>query len=126
MDGFPKNLTKPNRYYRYLKVLGLHFHLLVSKIFQLQVLRDQGVSVDEIKLYGESENYDALDESFSEDSFSELEAVMTKVQGHEIENSFAVAFYTCFVLVCVVFCPCTLMLNSTESDRLILKILAKS
>ncbi|KAB2075043.1 hypothetical protein ES319_A07G193100v1 [Gossypium barbadense] len=45
----------------------------------LKVLRDQGVSVDEIKLYGESENYDALDESFNEDSFSELEAVMTKL-----------------------------------------------
>ncbi|MBA0758225.1 hypothetical protein Gotri_021241, partial [Gossypium trilobum] len=44
------------------------------------VLRDQGVSVDEIKLYGESENYDALDESFNEDSFSELEAVMTKTR----------------------------------------------
>ncbi|TYI74542.1 hypothetical protein E1A91_D07G207000v1 [Gossypium mustelinum] len=45
----------------------------------LKVLRDQGVSVDEIRLYGESENYDALDESFNEDSFSELEAVMTKL-----------------------------------------------
>ncbi|KAB2075046.1 hypothetical protein ES319_A07G193100v1 [Gossypium barbadense] len=49
------------------------------ELLKLQVLRDQGVSVDEIKLYGESENYDALDESFNEDSFSELEAVMTKL-----------------------------------------------
>ncbi|XVE72237.1 hypothetical protein DITRI_Ditri11bG0023300 [Diplodiscus trichospermus] len=45
----------------------------------LKVLLDQGVSVDEIKLYGESEDDDALDESFNEDSFSELEAVMTKL-----------------------------------------------
>ncbi|XWS75594.1 hypothetical protein CRYUN_Cryun01aG0104100 [Craigia yunnanensis] len=44
----------------------------------LKVLLDQGVSVDESKLYGESENDDALDASFNEDSFSELEAVMTK------------------------------------------------
>ncbi|KAG4139315.1 hypothetical protein ERO13_D07G184700v2 [Gossypium hirsutum] len=50
----------------------------------LKVLRDQGVSVDEIKLYGESENYDALDESFNEDSFSELEAVMTKLSFSDI------------------------------------------
>ncbi|GKV47063.1 hypothetical protein SLEP1_g54001 [Rubroshorea leprosula] len=44
----------------------------------LKVLVDQGVSVDEIKLYGE-ESTDALDESFSEESFSELEAVITKL-----------------------------------------------
>ena len=51
------------------------------------------MSVDEIKLYGESQNDDALDESFNEDSFSELEAVMTKVhKGYEISNSFAFAF----------------------------------
>ncbi|XP_039029674.1 uncharacterized protein LOC120163942 [Hibiscus syriacus] len=45
----------------------------------LKVLLDKGVSVNEIKLYGESENGDPIDESFSEDSFSELEAVMTKL-----------------------------------------------
>ncbi|XVF31660.1 hypothetical protein REPUB_Repub17cG0010500 [Reevesia pubescens] len=45
----------------------------------LKVLLDQGVSVDEIKLYGEPENDDALDESFNEESFSEFEAVMTKL-----------------------------------------------
>lgn len=46
------------------------------------------MSADEIKLYGESENDDALDESFSEDSFSDLEAVMTKVhKGYEISIS---------------------------------------
>ncbi|XVF71387.1 hypothetical protein PTKIN_Ptkin12aG0033600 [Pterospermum kingtungense] len=45
----------------------------------LKVLLDQGVLVDEIKLYGESENDDPLDESSNEDSFSDLEAVMTKL-----------------------------------------------
>lgn len=44
-----------------------------------QVLIDKGVSVDEIKLYGELESDEALDESFIEESFSELEAVITKV-----------------------------------------------
>ncbi|KAG2391337.1 uncharacterized protein HKW66_Vig0129020 [Vigna angularis] len=45
----------------------------------LQVLLDKGVLVDEIKLYGEEENDETLDESFGEDSFSELEAVMAKI-----------------------------------------------
>nr|KYP42211.1 hypothetical protein KK1_036396 [Cajanus cajan] len=45
----------------------------------LQVLLEKGVLVDEIKLYGEMEDDEALDESFSEDSFSELEAVITKI-----------------------------------------------
>lgn len=44
-----------------------------------QVLIDKGVSIDEIKLYGEMESNEALDESFIEESFSELEAVITKV-----------------------------------------------
>lgn len=44
-----------------------------------QVLIDKGVSIDEIKLYGEMESDEALDESFIEESFSELEAVITKV-----------------------------------------------
>lgn len=44
-----------------------------------QVLIDKGVSVDEIKLYGEMESDEALDESYIEESFSELEAVITKV-----------------------------------------------
>ncbi|MCH94745.1 hypothetical protein A2U01_0015710, partial [Trifolium medium] len=46
----------------------------------LEVLVDKGVLVDDIKLYGETVNDEALDESFCEDSFSELEAVMTKVK----------------------------------------------
>ncbi|XP_023887550.1 uncharacterized protein LOC111999650 [Quercus suber] len=45
----------------------------------LKVLIDKGVSVDEIKLYGEMESDEALDESFIEESFSELEAVITKL-----------------------------------------------
>ncbi|KAJ0043322.1 hypothetical protein Pint_18563 [Pistacia integerrima] len=43
----------------------------------LQVLFEKGVSIDEIKLYGEVEDDDVLDES--EESFSELEAVMAKL-----------------------------------------------
>ncbi|KAG5122792.1 hypothetical protein AAZX31_14G199000 [Glycine max] len=45
----------------------------------LQVLLDKGVLVDEIKLYGEKEDDEALDESFCEDSFSKLEALITKI-----------------------------------------------
>ena len=35
--------------------------------------------MDEIKLYGEMESNEALDESFSEESFSELKSVISKV-----------------------------------------------
>ncbi|KAK7385675.1 hypothetical protein VNO78_31460 [Psophocarpus tetragonolobus] len=45
----------------------------------LQVLLDKGVLVDEIKLYGEKEDDEVLDESLCENSFSELEAVITKI-----------------------------------------------
>ncbi|KAK3030582.1 hypothetical protein RJ639_039668 [Escallonia herrerae] len=45
----------------------------------LQVLIDKGVLLDEIKLYGEPESNEALDDSLSEDSFTELEAVITKL-----------------------------------------------
>ncbi|KAF7816329.1 uncharacterized protein G2W53_030298 [Senna tora] len=45
----------------------------------LQVLIDKGVLVDEIKLYGEMESDEALDESFCEDSFADLEAVISKL-----------------------------------------------
>ncbi|KAF3445195.1 hypothetical protein FNV43_RR14889 [Rhamnella rubrinervis] len=45
----------------------------------LQELVGQGISVDEIKLYGEMESDEALDESISEDSFTELEAVISKL-----------------------------------------------
>ncbi|KAL1540770.1 hypothetical protein AAHA92_25075 [Salvia divinorum] len=45
----------------------------------LQVLIDKGVTVNEIKLYGEPESKDALDDSFAIDSFGELEEVITKL-----------------------------------------------
>ncbi|CAK9156036.1 unnamed protein product [Ilex paraguariensis] len=45
----------------------------------LQVLIDKGVSVNEIKLYGEMESENALDDSSTEDSFTELEAVIAKL-----------------------------------------------
>ncbi|KAJ9147259.1 hypothetical protein P3X46_029437 [Hevea brasiliensis] len=47
----------------------------------LQVLVEQGVSVDEIKLYGvgDADNDEAIDESLIEDGFAELEDVMSKI-----------------------------------------------
>nr|XP_048327960.1 uncharacterized protein LOC107406577 isoform X1 [Ziziphus jujuba var. spinosa]XP_048327961.1 uncharacterized protein LOC107406577 isoform X1 [Ziziphus jujuba var. spinosa] len=45
----------------------------------LQVLVDKGVSVDEMKLYGEMESDEAIDESSSEDSFTDLQAVISKL-----------------------------------------------
>ncbi|KAL5102163.1 hypothetical protein RYX36_006490 [Vicia faba] len=45
----------------------------------LEALLGEGVLVDEIKLYGETENDEALDESLCQDSFSEFEAVITKI-----------------------------------------------
>ncbi|TXG69913.1 hypothetical protein EZV62_004848 [Acer yangbiense] len=45
----------------------------------LQVLVEQGVSVDEIRLYGEADGDDDLDDTFNEENFAELEAVMTKI-----------------------------------------------
>lgn len=47
-----------------------------------QVLVDKGVSVDEMKLYGEMESDEAIDESSSEDSFTELQAVISKVSNN--------------------------------------------
>ncbi|PON89064.1 hypothetical protein TorRG33x02_151390 [Trema orientale] len=44
----------------------------------LQVLAEKGVTADEIKLYGEMESDEALDESSGE-SFSELESVISKI-----------------------------------------------
>ncbi|KZV30116.1 hypothetical protein F511_19659 [Dorcoceras hygrometricum] len=45
----------------------------------LQVLIEIGVSLNEIKLYGESESEDALDDSSTEDNFSDLEEVISKI-----------------------------------------------
>lgn len=58
--------------------IGIYINVLANIIWQ--VLLDKGVLVDEIKLYGEEENDEALDESFGEDRFSELDAVMAKVK----------------------------------------------
>lgn len=58
--------------------IGIYIKLLGNAIWQ--VLLDKGVLVDEIKLYGEKEDDEALDESFCEDSFSKLEALITKVK----------------------------------------------
>lgn len=45
----------------------------------LRVLVEKGVSVDEIKLYGEPESNDALDDSSTNDDFTELEEIISKV-----------------------------------------------
>ncbi|KAF5765076.1 hypothetical protein HanRHA438_Chr15g0711771 [Helianthus annuus] len=45
----------------------------------LKVLIAKGVLVDEIKLYGANEDDEALDESLIEESFSDLEDVITKI-----------------------------------------------
>ncbi|XP_052190243.1 uncharacterized protein LOC127799966 isoform X2 [Diospyros lotus] len=45
----------------------------------LQALLDKGVFPNEIKLYAETESQEAIDDSTSKDSFSELEAVISKL-----------------------------------------------
>ncbi|KAL2551307.1 uncharacterized protein Fot_04926 [Forsythia ovata] len=45
----------------------------------LQVLLEKGVSIGEIKLFGASENNDALDDSSTEDNFAELEDIISKL-----------------------------------------------
>ncbi|XP_057501287.1 uncharacterized protein LOC130785188 isoform X2 [Actinidia eriantha] len=45
----------------------------------LQVLIGKGVSINEIKLYGQTESDEALADSLGEDCFSELEAVISKL-----------------------------------------------
>ncbi|CAK7339016.1 unnamed protein product [Dovyalis caffra] len=52
----------------------------------LQVLVEQGVSLEEIKLYGEADDDEAMDESFIEDGFGELEAVMSKTRYLRFRN----------------------------------------
>ena len=51
-----------------------------------QVLIQKGVSVNEIKLYGEKESDEALDDLSTEDNFSELEAIISKVCGFFLDN----------------------------------------
>ncbi|CAL9118762.1 unnamed protein product [Musa textilis] len=45
----------------------------------LQVLLDKGITIDEIKLYGATEDDEALEISSSDDNFEELETVITKI-----------------------------------------------
>ncbi|KAI6691460.1 hypothetical protein NL676_028288 [Syzygium grande] len=45
----------------------------------LKVLLDKGVTVDEMKLYGEAESNELVDESSSNDGFAELEDVISKL-----------------------------------------------
>ncbi|XP_010916183.1 uncharacterized protein [Elaeis guineensis] len=45
----------------------------------LQVLLDKGITVEEIKLYGDVEDDEPLEVSSTDDSFEELETVMTKL-----------------------------------------------
>lgn len=63
-----------------------------------QVLIDKGVALDEIKLYGEPESNDALDDSSTKDSFGELEEVITKVGLMICEALFLLIFVTCINL----------------------------
>lgn len=56
---------------------------------------DKGVALDEIKLYGEPESKDALDDSFMQDSFGELEEVITKVGQLICEDLFLLIFVIC-------------------------------
>lgn len=58
---------------------GLHFNYISQSGNTIQVLVDKGINVDEIKLYGDAEDADALDVSSCEDVFSELESVISKV-----------------------------------------------
>lgn len=57
----------------------LHFNYISQSGNTIQVLVDKGINVDEIKLYGDAEDVDALDVSSCEDGFSELESVISKV-----------------------------------------------
>ncbi|XP_021775157.1 uncharacterized protein LOC110739012 [Chenopodium quinoa] len=48
----------------------------------LKVLLDKGVSAEEIKLYGEEDTDDILDDSLNLDGFAELEAVISQLFSH--------------------------------------------
>lgn len=56
--------------------------------------------VNEIRLYGEMEFDEALDESLCEDSFAKLEAVISKVGN----SSYIMIFSTCHSLVTTISC----------------------
>ncbi|GAA0158030.1 hypothetical protein LIER_15158 [Lithospermum erythrorhizon] len=48
----------------------------------LQALMEKGVAVDEMKLYGQTDHEESLDDSSLEESFSELEAVISQLFSH--------------------------------------------
>lgn len=62
----------------YFEVMTMTFFLTFTALFLEQILLDKGITVEEIKLYGDVENDEALPCS-SEDSFEELETIITKV-----------------------------------------------
>lgn len=67
-----------------------------------QVLIDKGVTLDEIKLYGEPESNDALDDSSTKDSFGELEEVIAKVGQMICEALFLLIFAICILCKLVI------------------------
>ncbi|PHT64721.1 hypothetical protein T459_29146 [Capsicum annuum] len=61
----------------------------------LKVLLAKGVNVDEIKLYGESERDEPLDDLSTEDSFSELQAVISKLFSSQRQSLLKLAPLQC-------------------------------
>ncbi|XP_059307331.1 uncharacterized protein LOC132058924 isoform X1 [Lycium ferocissimum] len=61
----------------------------------LQVLLEKGVSVDEMKLFGENESNEPIDDLSSEDSFSELEAVISKLFSSQRQSLLKLAPLQC-------------------------------
>lgn len=53
---------------------------------------EKGVMLDEIKLYGEPESNDDLDDSSFQDSFGELEEVISKVWTNDLRGSLSLNF----------------------------------
>ncbi|KAK4359981.1 hypothetical protein RND71_022210 [Anisodus tanguticus] len=61
----------------------------------LQILLGKGISAGEIKLYGENESNEPLDDLSSEDSFSELEAVISKLFSSQRQSLLKLAPLQC-------------------------------
>ncbi|KAF6150239.1 hypothetical protein GIB67_000113, partial [Kingdonia uniflora] len=81
-SSVPKNATAKNLSYRRKRkktaTNSVETALQEDAPGLLQVLIDKGIMVDEIKLYGDMENEDALDLSFVEETFGDLENVISK------------------------------------------------
>lgn len=58
---------------------------------------EKGVMLDEIKLYGEPESNDDLDDSSFQDSFGELEEVISKVWTNDLRGSLSLNFVICIL-----------------------------